>query len=96
MKFKTGDRVVILPHSSEESKVCGTVVNPCDPTDMLRLDGSPVGFYVRVDIDGKDKPTPGWHNKYPELTLVNTGGGPKNQGFHESSLEEIIPLAEAV
>lgn len=51
--FKRGDKVSILPHRSKNEDgtikdVIGVVTDPCRATDMRRLDGSAVGFYVMV------------------------------------------------
>lgn len=55
--FNVGDKVSIIPHrgTNEDGSakhVVGVVSDPCRPTDMLRLNGSPVGFYVVVDLKG--------------------------------------------
>ena len=55
--FQVGDKVSIIPHRSRNEDgsvkhVIGVVTDPCRPTDMTRLDGSPVGFYVVVDLKG--------------------------------------------
>ena len=54
MPFKTGDRVRIIPHrekiDDEHFKERYAVVtDPHVPTDMRRIDGSAVGFYVAVE-----------------------------------------------
>lgn len=51
--FKIGDRVAIIPHRGTNDdgsvkEVMGIVTNPCKLTDMKRLDGTPVVFYVMV------------------------------------------------
>lgn len=53
MKFTEGEKVKINPDPKIGE---GTVVNPCDPTDMMCFRGfqlEPVGHYVRVHVDGK-------------------------------------------
>ena len=54
--FNYGDRVAIKPHARtlDDGKIdpdLATVTNPHDPTDMTRLNGDKVGFYVRVKRD---------------------------------------------
>lgn len=44
--FKKGDPVTVK--HQREMGPC-TVVNPMDPTDMTRIGGEPVGYYVRID-----------------------------------------------
>jgi hypothetical protein len=55
MRFQIGDKVEVIPHRGKADdgtviEVHGVVENPHDPTDMIRLDGTPVGHYVRVRI----------------------------------------------
>jgi hypothetical protein len=55
--FKAGDRVAIIPHRDKNEdgtvkETFGIVTNPHDPTDMKRLDGTPVGHYVRLQRVG--------------------------------------------
>lgn len=74
--FKIGDRVAIIPHRGQNDdgsvkEVFATVTNPHDPTDMTRLDGSPVGFYVRVIINTRQADL-GYH----EQSLQLAGGLP--------------------
>jgi hypothetical protein len=70
--FKVGDRVSIIPHRSKERDVIGVVTDPCRLTDMKRLDGTPVGFYVMVRCpSSKDLSNP----------------RAEDMGFHASSLE---------
>lgn len=45
MKFKNGDRVLVK-HQKEMGVL--EVVEACDPTDLKRIGGEPVSFYVRV------------------------------------------------
>ena len=45
-QFRNGDKVIVK--HQREMGVC-TVVDPHEPTDMLRVGGEPVGFYVRID-----------------------------------------------
>jgi len=45
-KFKEGDKVVVK-HQREMGECI--VTNPCEQTDMTRIGGEPVGFYVRID-----------------------------------------------
>lgn len=68
MTRSIGDRVAIIPHRN--TKTDGTVVdevvtvtNPHDPTDMVRIDGTPVGHYVRVRGEGWPayRPDEGYH-----------------------------------
>jgi hypothetical protein len=67
--FKQGDKVSIIPHRgrNEDGTVkhtIGVVTDPCKLTDMTRLDGSKVGFYVMVSIKGQDL---GYHAASLEL-----------------------------
>lgn len=62
--FVVGDRVIIPAHRDKKKdgsikETFATVTNPHDPTDMRRLDGAPVGHYVRVKI--KDTDGYGYH-----------------------------------
>lgn len=55
MTFQLNDPVEILPHRSKDAdgtvkRVLARVTNPHDPTDMVRINGEPVGFYVRVAL----------------------------------------------
>jgi hypothetical protein len=55
MTFQAGSRVSVLPHATKADDgtpipCIGIVVNPHRPTDMVRLDGTPVGHYVDVRI----------------------------------------------
>jgi len=45
-----GERVIIK--HQRDMGVC-FVVNSHDPTDMTRIGGQPVGYYVRIDCDTK-------------------------------------------
>jgi hypothetical protein len=45
MKFKEND-VVYVKHQKELGEF--KVVNPCDPTDIKRVGGEAVGYYVRI------------------------------------------------
>jgi len=47
-KFKVGDIVTVKQDASVGK--C-EIVNPCDPTDMKRINGDPVGHYVRIKIN---------------------------------------------
>lgn len=58
--MNVGDKVILLPHRNKLpdgtfKDEFATVTNPCDPTDMKSITGKPIGFYVRVRPDGKDK-----------------------------------------
>ena len=71
-EFRLGERVIVK--SQVELGEC-VVVNPYDPTEILRVGdgpdilGKPVGHYVRIDsIDPK---------------------GRKNMGYHAESLEKL-------
>lgn len=51
--FAIEQRVHIIPHRSKHEdgsvkEALAVVIDPCRPTDMLRLDGSAVWFYVMV------------------------------------------------
>ncbi len=74
MTFAVGDLVAIIPHRN--TKPDGTVVdeivkvtNPHDPTDMVRIDGTPVGHYVRVRGDEwpASRPDEGYHEVSLEM-----------------------------
>lgn len=63
MTFQIGDEVIVK--HQREMGVC-KVVNPCDPTDMVRVGtGKPVGHYVRIDTP-KAK-NQGYHEENLEL-----------------------------
>lgn len=54
-RFKPGDLVSIVPHRIDREgeptiHTLARVVNPCRPTDMVRVTGEPVRFYVDVEI----------------------------------------------
>lgn len=58
--FEKGDKVIVK--HQREMGVC-IVVNPFDPTDMVRVgrNGKPVGHYVRIDTPkGKSQ---GYHEE---------------------------------
>lgn len=51
--FVAEQHVHIIPHRSRNEdgsikETLAVVTDPCRPTDMVRLDGSAVGFYVMV------------------------------------------------
>jgi len=46
--MKQGDKVMIK-HQKELGVF--TVSNPCDPTEIKRVGGDPVGYYVRIGED---------------------------------------------
>lgn len=61
--FQIGDKVTIPAHRDVKTNADGTVTvkdvegvvtNPHDPTDMMRLNGDPVRFYVRVRIKDRE------------------------------------------
>jgi hypothetical protein len=56
--FNQGDRVAIIPHTDRlpdgtVREDLATVTNPCQPTDVLRITGEPVGHYVLVERDAR-------------------------------------------
>lgn len=57
LRFAKGDKVIVK-HQRELGEC--TVVDPHDPTDMVRVGtGKPVGYYVRIDTPkGKNQ---GYH-----------------------------------
>ena len=64
-KFQPGDKVAIIPHRSRNEggsvkDVIGVVTDPRRETDMIRLNGDPVGFYVMVQIADKEL---GYHER---------------------------------
>lgn len=71
MTYQAGDRVEILPHRTFDrdgkivSQHFGKVIDPHRATDMRRIDGTPVGFYVDV----RELPTM-YTGGYHEASLV--------------------------
>lgn len=67
MTFHTGDTVTITPNATKLpdgtiQPVHAIVANPHRPTDMVRVDGTPVGFYVDVVLlTGRNGPLLGYH-----------------------------------
>ena len=61
MKFKKDD-LVIIKHQREMGVF--KVVDPCDPTDIKRVGGVSVGYYVRIGDN---------HLGYHEDSLVLKG-----------------------
>lgn len=77
--FQVGDKVSIIPHRSRNEDgsvkhVIGVVTDPCRLTDMTRLDGSRVGFYVMVRCPGA-------------RDIANPSA--EDLGYHAASLEKI-------
>jgi hypothetical protein len=49
--LQVGEQVYVSHQCEAKTKeptIIYTVVNPCDPTDMRRITGEPVGYYVRL------------------------------------------------
>lgn len=67
MTLRTGDTVTITPNATKLpdgtiQPVYAVVVNPHRPTDMVRVDGTPVVFYVDVvPLAHRDTPALGYH-----------------------------------
>jgi hypothetical protein len=75
--FKQGDKVSIIPHRGKNEDgtvkhVIGVVTDPCKLTDMTRLDGSKVGFYVMV--------------RCPSMRNISDPRA-EDLGYHAASLE---------
>lgn len=79
-KFQVGDKVSIIPHrgvneDGSVKHVVGVVTDPCRPTDMVRLDGSKVGFYVMV--------------RCPSAKDISNPQA-EDLGYHAQSLERVV------
>lgn len=67
MTLFPGDTVTITPNATKLpdgtiQPVYAVVVNPYRPTDMVRVDGAPVGFYVDVVLlTNRNGPALGYH-----------------------------------
>lgn len=59
-KFNTGDKVIV-----KHQKELGTLIvnEPCVPTNLKRIGGEPIGYYVRVGDDNL-----GYHESSLELS----------------------------
>lgn len=94
-RFKVGDLVSIIPHRREEADGTVThalaqVVNPRRNTEMRRISGEPVEFYVdveMVEVTELAKTTGADRLHFPEECTIKRIRPGVLYAFHEASLE---------